>query len=132
MLKALHRPDEASPPMLNGSDVYIIVDDPVVCKVLQRLLETRNFRCHCFAAVATLLENMSKLNDGCILLDDASSEMDCRDLLARVRQVKGAFPVILMTAQPNVGFASKAVKAGVATLIEKPCSDDALFSAIHS
>ena len=118
--------------MLSGLDVYIVIDDPVVCKALQRLLETRNFRCHCFAAVATLLEQMSELNDGCILLDDVTSEMDCRDLLTRVRQVKGAFPVILMTAQPAVGFGAKAIKAGVATLIEKPCGDEALFSAIHS
>lgn len=118
--------------MLNGLDVYIVVDDPVVCKVLQRLLETRNLRCHCFAAVATLLEHMSELIDGCILLDDATSEMDSLELLARIRQVNGAFPVILMTAQPDLGFAAKAIKAGVATLIEKPCSDDALFSAIHS
>lgn len=118
--------------MLNCLDVYIIIDDPVVGKFLQRLLETGSLRCHCFTAVTTLLEHMSELVDGCILLDDAASDIDCLELLARIRQVKGAFPVILMTAQPDVGFAAKAIKAGVASLIVKPCSNDALFAAIHS
>ena len=99
---------------------------------LQRLLATGSFRCHHFPAVTAFLEHMSELVDGCVLLDDATSETECLELLARIRRVKGGFPVILMTAQPDVGFAAKAIKAGVATLIEKPCSDDALFAAIHS
>jgi len=118
--------------MLNGLDVYTVVDDPAVRKDLQRLLDSGNFRCHHFAAVTTLLEHMSELVNGCVLVGDANSETECLELLARMRQVKGGFPVILMTAQPDVGFAAKAIKAGVAMLIEMPCSDDALISAIYS
>jgi hypothetical protein len=50
----LHRPDEASPHMLNVFHVYVVVDNPVVCKSLQRLLEMGNFRCHCFPSVTKL------------------------------------------------------------------------------
>jgi FixJ family two-component response regulator len=118
--------------MLNTLDVYVVVDDPVVCKSLQRLLETGNFRCHCFTSVTTLLEHMSQLMDGCILLDDATSEADGLELLARIRQAKGSFPLVLMTTQADVGFAANVRKVGIANLIEKPFSDDALFAAIYS
>ena len=37
-----------------------------------------------------------------------------------------------MTIQASEDFAANARKAGIANLIEKPFSDDALFAAIHS
>jgi len=132
MLKVLHRPAEASPHMLNSLDVYAVADDPVVCKTLQRLLETGNFRCHRFASVTSLLEHMSELVDGCVLLDDATPEVDCLEFLARVRRAKARFPLILMTAKAGGEGAAKAAKAGAVRLIEKPFSDAALFAAIYS
>ena len=85
--------------MLNVFHVYVVVDDPVVCKSLQRLLEMGNFRCHCFPSVTKLTEQMSELMDGCILLDDATSALDGLELLVRTRQAKGSFPLVLMTTQ---------------------------------
>jgi FixJ family two-component response regulator len=49
--------------MLNVFHVYVVVDDPVVCKSLQRLLEMGNFRCHCFPSVTKLTEQMSEIMD---------------------------------------------------------------------
>ena len=71
--------------MLNGLYVYIVVDDPVVCRVLQRLLATGSLRCHHFPAVTAFLEHISELVDGCVLLDDATSETECLELLAGIR-----------------------------------------------
>ena len=48
--------------MLNVFHVYVVVDDPVVCKSLQRLLEMGNFRCHCFPSVTKLTEQMSGMD----------------------------------------------------------------------
>jgi FixJ family two-component response regulator len=59
--------------MLNVSHIYVVADDPVLRQSLRRRLETGNFRCHCFASVTALLERMSELIDGCILLDDTIS-----------------------------------------------------------
>ena len=69
--------------MLNVFHVYVVVDDLVVCKSLQRLLEMGNFRCHCFPSVTKLTEQMSELMDGCILLDDATSALDGLELLVQ-------------------------------------------------
>jgi two-component system response regulator FixJ len=91
-----------------------------------------NFRCHCFPSVTKLTEQMSELMDGCILLDDATSALDGLELLVQTRQAKGSFPLVLMTTQAGAAFAANARKAGIANLIEKPFSDDALFAAIHS
>ena len=88
--------------MLNVFHVYVVVDNPVVCKSLQRLLEVGNFRCHCFPSVTKLTEQMSELMDGCILLDDATSALDGLELLVRTRQAKGRFPLVLMTTQAGV------------------------------
>ena len=132
-LKVLdRRRNEASPHMLNSLDVYAIADDPVVCKTLQRLLETGNFRCHRFASVKSLLEHISELVDGCVLVDDATPEVDCLEFLTRVRRAKASFPLILMTAKAGAEGAAKATRTGAARLIEKPFSDDALFAAIYS
>jgi len=75
---------------------------------------------------------MSELMDGCILLDDATSALDGLELLVQTRQAKGSFPLVLMTTQAGADFSANAIKAGIATLIERPFSDDALFAAIHS
>jgi FixJ family two-component response regulator len=65
-------------------------------------------------------------------LDDATSALDALELLARTRQAKGSFPLVLMTTLGGADFAANARKAGIATLIEKPFRDAALFAAIHS
>ena len=72
---------------------------------------------------------MSELMDGCILLDDATSALDGLELLVQTRQAKGSFPLVLMTTQAGADFSANAIKAGIATLIERPFSDDALFAA---
>jgi two-component system response regulator FixJ len=118
--------------MVNTLDVYAVADDPVVCKTLQRLLETGNFRCHRFATITSLLEHMSELVDGCVLVDDATPEVDCIEFITRVRRAKACFPLILMTAKGGAESVAKATQAGAATLIEKPFSEDALFAAIYS
>lgn len=132
MIKVLHRAAEALPHMLNSLDVYVVVNDPVVCKRLQQLLEANNFRCHCFASVTSLLEHMSELVDGCVLLDDATPDVDCLELLTRVRRAKANFPLILITAKADGEGAATATKASAAKLLEKPFRDDALLTAIYS
>jgi FixJ family two-component response regulator len=77
--------------MLNVSHIYVVADDPVLRQSLRRRLETGNFRCHCFASVTALLERMSELIDGCILLDDTISALDSLELLTRIRRAKGSF-----------------------------------------
>ena len=118
--------------MLNVFHVYIVVDDLVVGQSLQRRLETGNFRCQRFTSITALLEQISLLMDGCIVLDDATSALEGLELLAQTRRAKGRFPLVLITTQASADFVANARKVGISNFIEKPFSDDALFTAIHS
>src|SRR4051812_5361050 len=117
--------------MLITAPLYVVADDQMLCKSLQRLLDAADLHTQCFNST-TFRERMPELTDGCIVLDDAAPELDCIELLKRIRKVNGNFPVILMTGQADVGFAVKAMRAGAANFIEKPFRDDALFAAIHT
>jgi two-component system, LuxR family, response regulator FixJ len=109
--------------------VHVVDDDAAMRDSLCMLLEGAGFpvRAH-DSAQAFLTEDLTEV--GCVLTDIRMPGVDGIELLRRLRDQGGRFPVIMMTGQGDIAIAVQAMKAGAADFLEKPFADDLLFDAI--
>jgi two-component system response regulator FixJ len=112
--------------------IYIIDDDPAICRSLERLLDAAGFPAMSYATPKAFLGVAGGLPAGCALLDLRMPEMDGLEVQTHLRLINSNLPVIVMTGQGDVQTAVRAMKAGAVDFIEKPYSDDALIAAIES
>lgn len=112
--------------------IYVVDDDPAICRSLERLLDAVGFQVESYARPKAFLDVAGSLLAGCVLLDLRMQEMDGFEVHARLRLINPDLPVIVVTAQGDVQTAVRAMKAGAVDFIEKPYSDDALIAAIES
>jgi two-component system, LuxR family, response regulator FixJ len=112
--------------------VYVVDDDPAVCRSLERLLDAADFRATSYPTANAFLDAARNLSAGCALLDLRMPELDGIEVQARLFQIRPDLPVIIMTGQGDVQSAVRAMKAGSVDFIEKPYSDASLIAAIES
>ena len=112
--------------------IYIVDDDPAICRSLERLLETAEFTAVSFSAAKAFLDGVQSLAPGCALLDLRMPDMNGLELQAELSRLRPDMPVVIMTGQGDIQSAVRAMKAGAADFIEKPYNDDVLIAAIES
>jgi two-component system, LuxR family, response regulator FixJ len=110
--------------------IYIIDDDEVLRRSLERLLRAEGFATVSCDSSLNFIDMVSNLAPGCILLDVRMPGVDGLELLARLKCIGLRMPVILMTAIGDIAMAVQAMKTGAADFIEKPFDDVSLLAAI--
>jgi two-component system response regulator FixJ len=117
-----------------GADrvVYIVDDDPAVCRSLERLLDSADFRAVAYATPKAFLDAANGLQAGCVLVDLRMPDMSGLEVQEQLHLMKSGLPVIMMTAQGDVQSAVQAMKAGAVDFIEKPYTDEALIVSVES
>jgi two-component system response regulator FixJ len=111
--------------------VYVVDDDPAICRSLERLLSTADLRAASYTSPKTFLDAAGGLTAGCVLLDLRMPRIDGLEVQARLLQIRPDLPVIMMTGHGDARSAVRAMKAGAMDFIEKPYTDDALIAAIE-
>jgi two-component system response regulator FixJ len=118
--------------MPSEQTVYIVDDDGDLRRSLERLLHSAGFHATSYETCAAFFSAVRDLPTGCILVDLRMPDMNGLELQKRLVELGISFPVILMTGQADVHGAVQAMKAGAVDFIEKPFSNDVLFSAIEA
>src|SRR5262249_22868007 len=85
-----------------------------------------------YESASAFLESLPKIKSGCIVTDIRMPGMSGIELLQRLRQMKTAMPVIVITGHGDVALAVEAMKCGAADFLEKPFDDDALLASIRA
>jgi two-component system response regulator FixJ len=111
--------------------IHVVDDDEAVTLSLVFLLETGGFKARAYASGTELLARGPELEPGLILLDVRMPEIDGISVLERLRERGVSLPVIIMTGHADVPLAVRAMKAGAADFIEKPFTDEVLFSMLR-
>ncbi len=112
--------------------VLVVDDDAAIQRVCARVLRTEGWDVAIAddgnAAVAALAA--AKQPFDCVLSDVHMPGMDGFELISAVRQRDDDIPVLLMTGDPSLDGAVKAIETGAVSYISKPFAHEALASAV--
>ncbi len=110
--------------------IYIIDDEPDMCRSLELLLALDGLATRSFTSVEAFIETLPRLEPGVILSDIAMPAMSGIDLLKALPGLDRSDPVILITGHGDIALAVSAIKAGAADFIEKPFEAERLLDSV--
>jgi len=115
-----------------ASEVYIVKEDGPTKQALTSLLTTAGFSCRAFDNAGDFLDARDDLPPGCVIASLQPPGMDAFEFLRRLGEGRVAFPAIMIAEGGDAFQAVKAMKAGAATVLERPYGDEALLGAVRS
>ena len=111
--------------------MHVVDDDEAIRRALTRLLRSAGLVPSVYGSAHAVLDAVSSLSTGCVLLDVQMPGMDGIELLDRLRELGVGLPVIVVTGDGDVPTAVRAMKAGAVDFIEKPIDDALLLATIE-
>lgn len=112
--------------------VHIVDDDAALRESLEFLLDSAGLNARSYDSAQALLDRVDKLEPGCILTDVRMPGMNGLELVARLKELGVAHPVIVLTGHADVPLAVEAMKAGVVDFLEKPFEDEMLIGTVRA
>lgn len=114
--------------------VYVVDDDPALCRSLRFLLEAEGWPVRLFGSAEAFLDEIgSRAGPGqpcCLLLDIRMPAMSGLELQQVLRERGFEAPILFMTGHADVSMAVQAMKCGACDFIEKPFDDQAIIDAV--
>ena len=117
--------------MSQEQTVYIIDDDPAVRDSVSALVGSAGLKMQSFPSAESFLKEKHPNQSGCVVTDYRMLGMSGVELLEQIQRSDFPLPVILISAFADVPLAVRAMEAGAVTILEKPCRDEQLLSAIR-
>ncbi|MBV9835887.1 MAG: response regulator [Alphaproteobacteria bacterium] len=112
--------------------VAIVDDDAAVRHALKFALESEGLNVRVHGRAPALLDDPELYRYGCLVIDYRMPDVDGLELVDALRRRGVSAPIIMITGRANAGMRERAGRAGIDTILEKPLSDSALSTAIHS
>lgn len=112
--------------------VHVIDDDEAARESLAFLLRTARIEVQTHLSATAFLETIPKIKLSCIITDVRMPGISGIDLLRRLKELRIAVPVIVITGHADVPLAVEAMKFGAADFLEKPFDDETLLASVHS
>ena len=112
--------------------VHVIDDDEAVRQSLAFLLGTAGLEVRTYDSATAFLDALPNVVAGCVITDVRMPVVGGLELLRRLRKLKLAVPVIVITGHGDVPLAVEAMKIGAADFLEKPFDDEALLASVRS
>src|SRR5262245_42564548 len=112
--------------------VHVIDDDQAMRDSLAFLLGTADMEVQTYESAIAFLNIAPGLEAGCVITDVRMPELSGVELLRRLRELKPAIPVIVITGHGDVPLAVEAMKIGALDFLEKPFDDEALLASVRS
>jgi DNA-binding NtrC family response regulator len=114
---------------MNGS-VLAVDDDTAICRILQVMLATEQYRVEISDSVANALEVIEQGPFDAYVMDYKLQDGSGLDIAERIRSKWGAAPIILISGYDRSFFASRAATLGITQFIEKPFSRETICSEV--
>jgi two-component system response regulator FixJ len=118
-----------------GSDksiVYVIDDDEAVRQALAFQMGSAGIDVRTYESATAFLKVVPTVQTGCIITDVRMPDLSGIDLLHRLRELKVAAPVIVITAHGDIPLAVEAMRMGAVDFLEKPFDDEVLLASVRS
>ena len=123
--------------MVSTAPRTLIADDqPDVIEALRLLLKREGYQIEAANSPRAVLERLESRDFDLLLMDlnyarDTTSGEEGLDLLARIRRLDSALPVVVMTAWGSVPLAVEAMRRGAQDFVQKPWDNSQLLSTLR-
>jgi len=118
--------------MPSSGIVHVIDDDQALRESLVFLFKTARIPVKAYESATAFLEDLPRVEGGCVVTDVRMPGISGIDLLKRLRELKNEIPVIVITGHGDVPLAVEAMKHGASDFLEKPFDDELLLAAVRS
>ncbi|MEW8285977.1 MAG: response regulator [Candidatus Thiodiazotropha endolucinida] len=111
--------------------IYIVDDEEPVRRALTLLAKADGLRSKSFSSAIEFLNEIDKVDPGCLLLDVCMPEMTGPELQQELKQRSCPLPVIIITGHGDIPVAVRTMQAGAQDFIEKPFDSEDLMKRVH-
>jgi len=109
--------------------VFVVDDDFSFRGFVRSLVEPAGWRSETFASAHEFLSRPRALAPSCLVLDVGLPDLNGLEVQERIVDRSG-MPIIFVTGHADVAVSVRAMKAGAAEFLMKPCPNDVLLKAI--
>ncbi|RLB87656.1 MAG: DNA-binding response regulator [Deltaproteobacteria bacterium] len=110
--------------------VFVVDDDPSVCRALDRLIRSGGLLVETFASADAFLEHPGTKGPSCLILDIKMPGITGMELQEKLLSKGNTMPIIFITGHGDIPLAVEAIKKGAIDFLSKPFNDEDLFDAI--
>ena len=110
--------------------VFVVDNDATVRESLQLLIQHAGCQAETFTSAEEFLSRPRVLTPSCLVLDVTLPNLNGLDLQKRIAD-RVDMPIIFVTEAHDIATIVRAMKAGAAEFLTKPCDYDVLLSAIR-
>jgi FixJ family two-component response regulator len=121
-----------------AATVFVVDDDPAICKALTRLVRAAGFDARSFPSSRAFLDQHDPATPGCpstpgcIVLDVAMPGLNGLELQQALAARGCERPIIFLTGQGDIPMSVQAMKAGAVDFLTKPVHAEQLLAAIRT
>jgi len=115
---------------LQQGTVFIVDDDPDVCRAVGRLVRGAGYEVREFNSARDFLVAHESEPPGCLLLDLSMPEVDGLQLQQSLVAAGCHRPIVFLSANGDVPNTVRAMKAGAVNFLTKPVDRDELIGAL--
>jgi FixJ family two-component response regulator len=110
--------------------VFVIDDDPAICRALSRLLTAAGYAARTFESAEGFLAERDSEAPGCLLLDICLPGLGGIELQRSFLGSPCPRPIVFLTGQGDIQTSVNAMKAGAVDFLPKPIEGERLIAAI--
>jgi FixJ family two-component response regulator/signal transduction histidine kinase len=121
------------PAALSGDEtgtVFVIDDDPSMCRAIERQLLREGFRIATFASAQAYLDKAPDVGAACIVSDVRMPGLSGLDLQASLAHAKRPLPIVFVSGHSDIPTTVHAMKAGAVSFLAKPFNRSELVAAV--
>jgi two-component system response regulator FixJ len=118
--------------LLQGSEIFVVDDDPLVRETLTTLLTREGCQVACFADGDSFLAAARERTPACVLLDVNMPGRSGLDILRQLNAAQYPAPVLIVSGRSDIPTAVSAIKCGAIDYIEKPFERTVLVERLTS
>ena len=114
------------------STVFVVDDDPSICRSIERLIEPAGFKVQSFRSAAQFLAHGRTSGPACLILDVQLPGLSGLDLQRELTNSGIQIPIIFVTAHGDIPMTVRAMKGGAVEFLTKPYRAAQLLSTIRA
>ncbi|WP_084421340.1 response regulator transcription factor [Henriciella litoralis] len=111
--------------------IHLVDDDEAVRHSASFMLRLAGYRVQTHKDGVSFLDDVEKLEEGCILLDVQMPKMSGLAVQKELNARGIGMPVVVLTGHGDVSVAVQAMKAGAVNFVEKPYEKQVLLKALE-
>jgi FixJ family two-component response regulator len=112
--------------------VFVVDDDPSVCKALSSLFRSVGLRVEGFGSAAEFLQRKRPDSASCLVLDIRLPGVGGLDFQHQLLKANIRTPIIFMTGHGDIPMSVRAMKAGAVDFLAKPFRDQDMLDAVSA